>query len=381
MSFSFHKKEELSLLGKLVRVNWLLLLLLGTLAFLGFITLYSAAGGNYEPWAYKHGMRFIFCAFLLLAVGLTNIRIIYDLAYPLYFLSLVLLISVLFFPSDTSSADRWISVAGFNFQPSELIKITMVLALARFFNGVQLQNLSIFKHLFLPTFFIIFFPVLIILFQPDLGTAVIILLTSVVILWIAGIKKIFFILTGFIFFAVTPYIWNFMLHDYQKNRILTFLNPQNDPLGSGYHIIQSKIALGSGSFWGKGFLKGTQSQLNFLPEKHTDFVFTTFGEEFGFAGSLFLLIVYFIIFSISFYIAIKSRNYFGRLLAIGLAWGFFINFAINIAMVIGLVPVVGAPLPLMSYGGSSMLSTMLGFGLLTCVYVHKEVEISKSSDL
>jgi rod shape determining protein RodA len=271
-------------------------------------------------------------------------------------------------------AQRWIDLKIFKLQPSELMKVSLVLMLAKYFHSCSLQKIESLKGVFAPALMAAF-PAALIMLQPDLGTSLMLLFTTMVIFFVVGVQWWKFITVGVGVLVSAPIAWQF-LHQYQKNRILTFLNPERDPLGTGYHIMQSKIALGSGGIFGKGFLSGTQSHLNFLPEKHTDFIFTMLGEEFGFVGAFGLLLIYSWIIIVLFWAAKTCRNRFGQLICFGFMLNFFIYYFINIAMVLGLMPTVGVPLPLMSFGGSSLLSLMFGFGLAQNAHIHKDQQLS-----
>ncbi len=276
-------------------------------------------------------------------------------------------------------AQRWIDLGIIQLQPSELMSVALVLSLARYFHSLAEDNLTQFRYLALPTLMILV-PVTLVLKQPDLGTAVVLLISGAALLFLAGVRLRVF---GFMCAAAgiaLPLFWR-SLRDYQKERIYTFLDPNGDPLGAGYHILQSKIALGSGGLFGKGFLLGTQSHLSFLPERQTDFIFTTLAEEFGLVGSLVLIILYMTIIVYGCTIAFGSRNHFGRLLSLGLVNNFFLYMFVNIAMVTGLLPVVGVPLPLISYGGTAMLTAMFGFGLLMSVYVDRDARLNRAGEL
>jgi len=305
----------------------------------------------------------------------TDIRTWMRYAYTLYFLALGLLVAVEVMGIVGMGAQRWISLGFMQIQPSEIMKITLVLALARYFHGATLEEIARPSRLIVPLL-LLGAPVVLVVRQPDLGTAIMLSMTAAVIFFLAGVRTWKFGLIIGATLAALPVAWS-LLHGYQQKRILTFLDPESDPLGAGYHILQSKIALGSGGVFGKGFLRGTQSHLNFLPEKQTDFIFTMLAEEFGMAGGLILLGIYALVMIYGFAIALRIRNQFGRLVALGIVGTFFFYIFINIAMVMGLVPVVGVPLPLISYGGTAMLSLLIGFGFVLCAYVHRDVRIGR----
>jgi rod shape determining protein RodA len=368
-------REPMTIGQKLWQVNWFLVLFIIILTAIGCAMLYSAGEGSWNPWATRHIIRFVIGLFLMIMVAMTDIRIWMRHAYTLYFLVLGLLIAVEVMGVIGMGAQRWIDLGVIQLQPSEIMKITLVLALARYFHGASLEEIGRLTSLIIPSL-LVAAPVVLVIRQPDLGTAIMLMMTAGVIFFLAGVRTWKFGLVIGAILAAMPLAWT-MLHGYQKNRILTFLNPESDPLGAGYHIMQSKIALGSGGVFGKGYLSGTQSHLNFLPEKQTDFIFTMLAEEFGMVGGLLLLGIYAIVLIYSFAIALRVHNQFGRLITLGIAGTFFFYVFINIAMVMGLVPVVGVPLPLVSYGGTAMLSLMIGFGFILCAYVHRDVRVGR----
>jgi len=373
-----YSPNNISLGQKLKMVSWPLLFILCLLAGVGFCMLYSAGNGNWDPWASRQLARFMFGMGILLLVAVTDIRIWLRYSYFIYFLSLALLVAVELKGVIGMGAQRWIDLKFVQLQPSEIMKIAIVLALARYFHGITLSELKSIRWLLTPVL-LIAIPVGLVLRQPDLGTAIMLGLTALVVFFLAGVRLWKFLLAGLTALVFLPVAWS-LLHQYQKRRILTFLDPESDPLGAGYHIIQSKIALGSGGIFGKGLLAGTQSHLSFLPEKQTDFIFTMFAEEFGLVGSLALLGLYTLLIGYGFFISYRVRNQFGRLVCAGIISLLFFYAFINMAMVMGLVPVVGVPLPLVSYGGTSMLSLMIGFGFLMSANVHRDVQISRRGD-
>lgn len=368
-------REPMTIGQKLWQVNWFLVLFIIILTAIGCAMLYSAGEGSWNPWATRHIIRFVIGLFLMIMVAVTDIRIWMRHAYTLYFLVLGLLIAVEVMGVIGMGAQRWIDLGVIQLQPSEIMKITLVLALARYFHGASLEEIGRPTSLIIPLL-LVAAPVVLVIRQPDLGTAIMLTMTAGVIFFLAGVRTWKFGLVIGAILAAMPLAWT-MLRGYQKNRILTFLNPESDPLGAGYHIMQSKIALGSGGVFGKGYLSGTQSHLNFLPEKQTDFIFTMLAEEFGMVGGLLLLGIYAIVLIYGFAIALRVHNQFGRLITLGIAGTFFFYVFINIAMVMGLVPVVGVPLPLVSYGGTAMLSLMIGFGFILCAYVHRDVRVGR----
>ncbi len=375
MGLQGHRQHEVTLGRKLWQVRWLFVLLLAATATVGVGLLYSAANGSFEPWAVRHAVRFAVCLVILLGVALVDIRIWLRGAYGIYFVCLVLLGVVEFAGSVGMGAQRWINLGIINLQPSEFMKIALVLALARYFHFLAVDDIGR-PLILLPPLALIAAPALLVLRQPDLGTALMLLLAGGMLFFAAGVRLWKFAVGIAAAAVAAPLVWG-MLRDYQRQRVLTFLDPESDPLGAGYHIIQSKIALGSGGIAGKGFLQGTQTHLNFLPEKQTDFIFTMLAEEFGLIGGLGLLLLYVLIVGYCFAIALSSRNQFSRLLSVGVAITFFLYLFINIAMVMGLIPVVGVPLPLVSYGGTAMLSLMFGFGLLMSAHIHRDVLIGR----
>lgn len=367
--------HELRLSEKLAEFNWGFLLLLTLIASIGFAMLYSVADGSFSPWALRQTVRFAVGACIMVTVAVIDLRLWMRLAYPLYGLALILLVAVEIIGFTGMGAQRWLNLGFIQVQPSEVMKVTLILALARYFHGLTLDEVSRIRNLIVPLA-LVGAPVGLVVLQPDLGTAILLMASGAILFFSAGLRWRYFIFAGAGVLAAIPVIWS-RLHDYQRNRVFTFLDPESDPLGTGYHILQSKIALGSGGIFGKGFMEGTQSQLNFLPEKHTDFIFTMLGEELGLVGGLALLALYFIVLMFSLNVAMQCRNQFGRLLAIGVSMTFFFYVFINTAMVMGLLPVVGVPLPLVSYGGTAMLSLMFAFGLLMSVYIHRNLEISR----
>ena len=375
MKFGTSANQPMTIGQKLWQVNWLLIFFLIGLAIIGCAMLYSAGDANWDPWAKRQLIRFGIGLLLIIMVAITDIRIWLRYAYPLYFLVLGLLIAVDVIGVVGGGAQRWINLGIIQLQPSEIMKITLVLALAKFFHSRSLEEIVRPTMLTIPLLLVVA-PVFLVLRQPDLGTAIILTMTAGVIFFLAGVRAWKFGLIIGSILASLPVAWT-MLHPYQKNRILIFLDPESDPLGAGYHIMQSKIALGSGGIFGKGYLSGTQSHLNFLPEKQTDFIFTMLAEEFGMVGGLLLLAVYAIILIYSFAIALRIHNQFGRLVTLGISGTFFFYIFINIAMVMGLLPVVGIPLPMVSYGGTAMLSIMIGFGFIICSYVHRDIRIGR----
>ena len=373
----YMKDYNLSLMDKLRGFNYLYLFFISLIVFIGIGVLYSVGSSTNSPWqwASKQSMRFIFSLGILLIISLTNLRLWMKYAYWIYGIGLALLIGVELLGHVHMGAQRWLNLGFFQLQPSEVMKIALVLALAKYFHGASLTQIRSIKFMIPPTL-MMGIPVLLILKQPDLGTAMMLVFMSVAVFFLVGVQIWKFILLALMGIGSFPVIWS-LLHDYQKKRVLTFLNPENDPLGAGYHISQSKITLGSGGFWGKGFMQGTQKRLNFIPEDHTDFIFTVFAEEFGFFGSLILFALYILVIGYGFLISARCHNFFGKVLAAGLTINFALYLFINSGMVMGLMPVVGVPLPLMSYGGTAMITLFISFGLMECVDINREMIIGR----
>ena len=370
--------KNLSFKDKVLRLSFGYILLIVLLAGIGTVTLYSAANGNWEPWAVRHLSRFGIALLVMFGLAMIDIRYYYHCAYAFYFVTLFLLFVVEITGHIGMGAQRWINLGLFKIQPSELMKIGMVLFLARYFSTATLQNIRNIRGIIIPAVMTLL-PVGLICLQPDLGTALMLLFTATIMLFVVGVQWWKFALVGVLGGALLPVAWNF-LHEYQQNRVLTFLNPERDPLGAGYHIIQSKIAFGSGGIFGKGFLHGTQTHLNFLPEKHTDFIFTMFSEEFGMVGSLTLVLLNILVIALGYMFAFRISNYFAKLVVIGLNTNYFLYVFINIAMVMGVLPVVGIPLPLISYGGTVMFSIMSSFGIILCMKVNQYNNINFAAE-
>lgn len=371
------KSQQLSLKDRFYCINWGYVLCITMLAFIGIVVLYSAANGSWNPWAAKQLVRFGVSLGLMLFLALLDVKIYLKYSYVAYFLVLLLLIGVEVGGHIGMGAQRWIDLKLFKLQPSELMKITMVLVLAKYFHGCTLNKIQSLRGIIAPILMALF-PAALIILQPDLGTALMLLFTTMVIFFVVGVQWWKFAIVGGSAIAMAPIAWQF-LHDYQKDRVLTFLNPERDPLGAGYHIIQSKIALGSGGVFGKGFLNGTQSHLNFLPEKHTDFIFTMLSEEFGMIGAVLVVLLNLVIIAYGYLFAFRITSYYGKLVVIGLNTNYFMYVFINIAMVLGLLPVVGIPLPLISYGGTVMLSVMASFGIILCMDINRNINLGRSS--
>jgi len=366
--------NELSFWQKVKALDYILLISVFLLSTISLFVMYSTDGGEILYHTKSHFSKIIIFFPLMIFIAFFNIKWWHNFSYLFYIVVIFLLIYVSFFGIKSSGSRRWMDLYLFNLQPSELMKIAIILCLAKYYHRVKIENVNSFTSI-ITVLTIIFIPIFMVLTQPDLGTSILIASSALIILWLGGVKIKYFIYSFIAFLISLPFIISF-LKPYQKLRILTFLDPDRDPLGAGYQIIQSKIAIGSGGLEGKGFLKGTQSYLDFLPEKHTDFIFTLFSEEFGFIGSVALLILYSIIIIRILRIGAISRSNFSRLFCFGFAFAIFIYIVVNLSMVLGLLPIVGSPLPIMSYGGSSMLATMIGFGIVLSAKVHSQQTIA-----
>ena len=372
------RPRELSLPEKVWSINWGLVLLVSVLACVGFGMLYSAANGHWDPWASKQIVRYGVALGLMLVVAVVDLKFWYKAAYPIYVIAFLLLVLVEVRGFIGMGAQRWIDLGVIQLQPSEVMKVAAVLALARYFHNVSIDEIGKPLLLLVPAGLVLV-PAALVMKQPDLGTALMLVLAGGIMFFLAGVRLWKFAILIAAGAAAAPLAWRF-LKPYQKTRLVSFLDPESDPQGAGYHSLQSKIAIGSGGSTGKGFLEGTQSHLNFLPEKQTDFIFTMLAEEWGLVGGLALLALYTLVIIYGYFIAFRSRSHFGRLLALGIVVNLFLYVFINTAMVMGLIPVVGVPLPLVSYGGTAMLTVMFGFGLLMSVYVHRDARIGRPGD-
>jgi rod shape determining protein RodA len=372
------RERSFGIAAKFLRINWLFMLCICMLAGVGYAALYSAAGGSPQPYAQGQIIRFAGMLGLVLCLAMVDIRIIAKLSWPSYVIGLLLLLVVMKFGHTGLGAKRWITVGGIELQPSELMKLFLAMALASHFKRATPEQTG---HLLFvaPAVIAIFIPFGLILKEPNLGTAVITAAIGCSVMLGAGVRWWWFAIVIAVIAVSAPVLYEH-LHAYQKARIVTFLNPGSDPLGAGYNIIQSKIALGSGGFFGQGYLHGTQNQLNFLPEKQTDFVFTIIAEEFGYFGSMAVLALLFAIVTLAFYTAMTCNHVYGRLVALGIGTNFFLYCFVNLSMVMGLIPVGGVPLPLISYGGSALTAVMLGFGVLQSIHVHRDVEFGDGHD-
>ena len=374
MTRNYFQKVNLSLKDKIFAFDFTLFFLILLLGIISLFAMYSSERGNFSYHTQNHLYRFSIFFLLFIIISFFRIQFWYKSAYLFYFIVLILLFAVYLFGVTASGSKRWISLFFFNLQPSELMKVSLIIFLARYYYKIPSQNVNNIKHIFIP-FFSLMIPVFLVVSQPDLGTAVLIAISGLIVIWLTGFRIKYFLYSFIVLICLIPVGISF-LKPYQRTRILTFLNPERDPLGAGYQIIQSKIALGSGGIFGKGFLQGSQSYLDYLPEKHTDFIFTLFSEEFGFVGSLILLLIYaFVIYRIA-AIGNQSKNNFAKLFCFGFAAAFFVYVTVNMAMVLGLLPIVGAPLPIMSYGGSSMLSIMIGLGIVMSCKIHNQDDLT-----
>ena len=363
-----------SFFQKFKNFDYILMFCILLLGSISLVTMYSTDGGEILFHTKSHFIKLVVFTLMMLIISFINIKFWFSIGYLAYLLTIGLLFWTYFFGIKASGSQRWIDLYFINLQPSELMKIFIILCLAKYFHRMKLENVNSIYAIF-TSLVIILLPMGLVIIQPDLGTSVLIAISGIAVLWFAGINHKYFIYTMIGFLISLPFIISF-LKPYQKLRVLTFLNPDRDPLGAGYQIIQSKIAVGSGGLFGKGFLKGTQSYLEFLPEKHTDFIFTLFSEEFGFVGSAFLLLIYAIIIYRIVAIGANSRSYFAKIFCYSFGAAIFVYITINMSMVLGLLPIVGSPLPIMSYGGSSMLATMIGFGIVMSARVHSQQSIA-----
>ena len=367
-------QSSLSFRDKLYSIDYVLVFSILVLGIVSMFAMYSTDGGEFKYHTESHILRFFVFFLMFFILSFVQIRFWHSTSYFIYLVFLILLIGVKYFGLTSSGSQRWLNFYFMNLQPSELMKIGLILFLAKYYHRIPIESVNKLKFLFLPIFVLIF-PVLLVVMQPDLGTSILIAAGGLVVAWLAGVRVKFFIYSLLIFISLLPIAISF-LKPYQKSRILTFLNPEKDPLGAGYQIIQSKIAIGSGGLFGKGFLNGSQSYLDYLPEKHTDFIFTLFSEEFGFFGSVFILLLYGVIISRIVKIGNITRSNFGKLYCYSFATAFFIYVIVNMGMVLGLLPIVGSPLPIMSYGGSSMMAIMLGLGIAMSCKVYKDMPVN-----
>ena len=367
-------QSSLNLRDKIFSIDYILVLSIFVLGVTSMFAMYSTDGGEFKYHTNSHILRFFVFFAMFFVVSFIKTRFWHDTSYLIYFVIFILLLAVKYFGLTSSGSKRWLDLYFMNLQPSELMKIGLILFLAKYYHRISIENINSFKHLVLPITVLIG-PIILVATQPDLGTSILIAAGGLVVAWLAGVRAKFFLYSGVVMFALLPIAISF-LKPYQKSRILTFLNPERDPLGAGYQIIQSKIAIGSGGLFGKGFLNGSQSYLDYLPEKHTDFIYTLFSEEFGFFGSLFILLLYALIIYRIIRIGNITRSNFGKLYCYGFATAFFIYVVVNMMMVLGLLPIVGSPLPIMSYGGSSMMAIMFGLGIVMSCKIYKDVPVN-----
>ncbi len=359
---------------KIKSLDYILILCILILGIISSAAMYSTDGGELLYHSESHIIRFFVFFVMMIFISFINIKVWHTFGYLFYIVVLGLLIWASLFGITAQGSQRWINLYFLNLQPSELMKIAIIICFAKYYHRIQLSHVNSIKNIIIPIL-ILFLPIALVISQPDLGTSILIALSGIIVLWLAGVNIKYFFYSSLVFIISAPFVISF-LKPYQKLRILTFFDPDKDPLGAGYQIIQSKIAVGSGGLFGKGFLKGTQGYLEFLPEKHTDFIFTLFSEEFGFLGSLLLLIIYAVLIFRIIRIGSFSRSFFGKFFCYGFGSAIFVYITVNMAMVLGLLPIVGSPLPIMSYGGSSMLATMIGLGIVMSVKIYSRQLIS-----
>ena len=367
-------QSSMALRDRILSIDYILVVSILVLGIISMFAMYSTDGGEFKYHTNSHILRFCVFFVLFFLVSLIQIRFWHDQSYLIYISFFLLLLGVKYFGLTSSGSKRWLDLYFMNLQPSELMKVGLILFLAKYYHRVSIENMNTLRYLFAPIIALIA-PILLVATQPDLGTSILIAAGGVVVAWLAGVRIKFFAYSSILFLSLLPVAISF-LKPYQKSRILTFLNPERDPLGAGYQIIQSKIAIGSGGLFGKGFLNGSQSYLDYLPEKHTDFIFTLFSEEFGFFGSLFILALYALIISRIIIIGNITRSTFGKLYCYSFATAFFIYVVVNMMMVLGLLPIVGSPLPIMSYGGSSMMAIMFGLGIVMSCKIYKDAPVN-----
>ncbi len=367
-------QSSLTFRDKILSIDYVLVFTILILGIVSMFAMYSTDGGEFKYHTNSHILRFFIFFGMFFVISFIQIRFWHGTSYLIYFGIFFLLLAVKYFGLTSSGSKRWLDLYFMVLQPSELMKVGLILFLSKYYHRISIENINSFKHLILPIAVLIG-PIILVATQPDLGTSILIASGGVVVAWLAGVRLKFFVYSGVVMIALLPIAISF-LKPYQKSRILTFLNPERDPLGAGYQIIQSKIAIGSGGLFGKGFLNGSQSYLDYLPEKHTDFIFTLFSEEFGFFGSFFILLLYAIIIYRITRIGNITRSNFGKLYCYSFATAFFIYVVVNMMMVLGLLPIVGSPLPIMSYGGSSMLAIMFGLGVVMSCKIYKDVPVN-----
>ena len=366
--------SKYSFFDKLLAIDYFLIFIVIMIGAISVFAIHSTEGGEFSYYTKNHLIRLVAFFVMFLFLSFVKITFWYRNAYMFYLICLFLLIIVMLFGITASGSKRWVNLYFLNLQPSELMKIAIIVCFARYYHRIQRVDILDYRFLLIPVVLIII-PCYLVVTQPDLGTAILIAGSGIVVIWIAGLNIKYFVYSSLLFLVSFPFVVS-ILKPYQKSRILTFFNPERDPLGAGYQIIQSKIAIGSRGFFGKGYLKGTQNYLEFLPEKHTDFIFTLFSEEFGFLGSIILMFLYILLISRVISIGFFVKSFFAKLYCFGFASAIFLYVFVNIAMVLGLLPIVGAPLPIMSYGGSSMLSIMLGLSIVMSCKIYSQVQIT-----
>ena len=362
--------DQYTFFQKLRSFDFILIFCILCLGVISNLSMYSTDGGQFLYHSKSHFVRFVTFFSMMIILSFINLRFWHSTAYLFYTVTLAFLIWASIYGITASGSQRWINLYFINLQPSELMKIAIIVCFARYFHREQMTNINSFKNIIV-SIAILILPILLVISQPDLGTSILIAMSGIIVMWLAGFNIKYFVYSGLTLVISLPFVIS-ILKPYQKLRVLSFFNPDRDPLGAGYQIIQSKIAVGSGGLTGKGYLKGTQSYLEFLPEKHTDFIFTLFSEEHGFVGSVILLILYAVLIFRILNIGSKSRSYFGKLFCYGFGSAIFVYVAVNMSMVLGLLPIVGSPLPIMSYGGSSMLATMIGLGIVMSTKIHSK---------
>ena len=369
MFFQSQLSNQLTFFQKIKSIDYILLLCVLVIGVISGFAMYISDGGELLYHTKSHLIRFSVFFLMMFFLSFINIKTWHKTGYLFYAIVLILLVWASLYGITVSGSQRWINLYFINFQPSELMKIAIIVCFAKYYNRMQLTNVNKFKNLLIPLTILVL-PIILVISQPDLGTSILIALSGIIVLWLAGVNLKYFFYSSLILLISAPFAISF-LKPYQKLRILTFFDPDKDPLGAGYQIIQSKIAVGSGGLFGKGFLKGTQGYLEFLPEKHTDFIFTLYSEEFGFIGSILLLSVYAVLIFRILKIGSLSRSFFGKFFCYGFGSAIFIYIFVNMSMVLGLLPIVGSPLPIMSYGGSSMLATMIGLGIVMSTKIYE----------
>ena len=362
--------DQYTFFQKLRSFDFILIFCILCLGVISNLSMYSTDGGQFLYHSKSHFVRFVTFFSMMIILSFINLRFWHSTAYLFYTITLAFLIWASIYGITASGSQRWINLYFINLQPSELMKIAIIVCFARYFHREQMTNINSFKNIIV-SIAILILPILLVISQPDLGTSILIAMSGIIVMWLAGFNIKYFVYSGLTLVISLPFVIS-ILKPYQKLRVLSFFNPDRDPLGAGYQIIQSKIAVGSGGLTGKGYLKGTQSYLEFLPEKHTDFIFTLFSEEHGFVGSVILLILYAVLIFRILNIGSKSRSYFGKLFCYGFGSAIFVYVAVNMSMVLGLLPIVGSPLPIMSYGGSSMLATMIGLSIVMSTKIHSK---------